>query len=452
VRRVTVESLDAEGLGLASLDGDLVAVVGALPGELVEVHLPVSSRGEARLAKVVRSAPERVEPHCAHTVACGGCTWQHVAYPEQLRLKRERVQYLIDTALGGGTVRVQATVPTPCEAGQDAPWHFRRKVHFAFDSSADGRVVMGHLERRSHRVVDVDDCPVHAEAGNRVAREVRRVLADQGVACGPPPYGQVRHLVSRVARADDEVLATLVVTRHDAVVTRVTDAVLAGRDAPAGWAVNVHPHPGPMLLGQETIEVSGEGRIEERLAGARFRISATSFFQTNLAAADALLALVLEALPRAPARVLDLYAGVGLFAIPAALRGHDVLAIEESPVAVADGVESAALNAVEARCRFVRSKVEYGIARLKNKRPPYDVVVLDPPRTGASPAVLRRIREELAPERVVYVSCDPESLARDLQELAVRRGAWVYRVTKVRPVDMFPHTPHVETVAVLERV
>ena len=140
---------------------------GTLPGEVAEVHLPVSSRGEARLARIVRAAPERVVPRCAHTEACGGCTWQHVAYPEQLRLKRERVQYLLDSTLGRGTVRVQATVPTPCEDGQAAPWHFRRKVHFAFDSLADGRVVMGHLARRSHRVVDVDDCPVHAEAGNR---------------------------------------------------------------------------------------------------------------------------------------------------------------------------------------------------------------------------------------------------------------------------------------------
>jgi 23S rRNA (uracil1939-C5)-methyltransferase len=450
--RAFIDSLDAEGHGLASVHGHAVAVPGTLPGELVEIAPPANPRGEARLTRVLEPSADRVQPPCAHVQDCGGCTWQHVSYSEQLRLKRERVQYLLDATLGRASVRVAPAVPTPCKDGETRPWRFRHKVHFAFDAGADGGVVMGHLARGTHRVVDVDDCPVHAEAGDVVAREVKRVLASERAACGPPPTGQFRHFVARVGRAGGEVLATLVVTRDDERVRRVAERVLASRCAPAGLSINIHPDPGPMLFGPETIHLAGRRQIEEQVAGARFLISATSFFQTNLAAADVLLDIVLKALPGEPSPVLDLYAGLGLFAIPAAVRGHAVLAIEESPAAAADGLESARLNGVADRCRFVRSKVEYAIARLKNRQPRFDVAILDPPRSGAPSSVLRRVRDELSPRRVLYVSCDPESLARDLDALIHRPGGPGYRLTRVVPIDMFPHTTHVESVAILDRV
>ena len=189
------------------------------------------------------------------------------------------------------------------------------------------------------------------------------------------------------------------------------------------------------------------------MGGASFLISATSFFQTNVAAAECLLRLVLEAAGPAAGRTLDLYAGLGLFAIPLALRGHEVVAVEENPVAVEDGVISATANGLDStRCRFVRGKTEYALRRLTRGGRTFDLAIMDPPRTGAHPWVLRALRDHMRPRRIVYVSCDPEALAHDLGALVTHRPEdGGYAISSVTPVDMFPHTTHVETVAVLDR-
>jgi 23S rRNA (uracil1939-C5)-methyltransferase len=447
-----ITGLDSYGHGVGRLAGVEVSVPGALPGEQVEVDAPSHSRSVARLARVVVPSSHRVPPRCRHASECGGCSWQHVAYREQLRLKQERVQFLMDEALGTGRVFVAPTVPTPLEHDEDeAPWHFRNKAHFAFEEDAAGHLVMGHMRRGSRRVMNVLECPVHAEAGNGLAEVVRDAVARTRVPCGPPPQGLVRHLVVRVGRESREVLATLVVTRPDAELKRVSEDVMRSQRAPDGWHLNVHPLPGSQLFGRETHLIAGRERLRETVGGATFLVSATSFFQTNVAAAERLLGLVLEAAGRGNTRVLDLYAGLGLFAIPLALRGHEVVAVEENPVAVEDGEISAEANGIDpSRCRFIRSKVEYAIKRLTRR--PFDAVLLDPPRTGAHAGALRAVRDQLRPARVVYVSCDPEVLARDLVELvAARDGAMKYRVASVTPVDMFPHTTLVESVAVLER-
>jgi 23S rRNA (uracil-5-)-methyltransferase RumA len=449
---VRITALDADGHGVGHVGGVAVSVPGTLPGETVDVTLSASRRGIALLTRVVVASPHRVTPRCRHAAECGGCTWQHLAYGEQLRLKRERVQFLLDEALGRGVARVRPAVPTPAAAEGGAPWHFRHKVHFAFDEDAAGRVVMGHLRRGSRRVVDVTECPVHAEAGNALAWAVRAAVARAGVPCGPPPAGVVRHLVLRVARAVPEVVGTLVATRPDDRLKRVSREVLAAGRPPDGWHLNLHPLPGALLFGRETRLVSGRERLREGVGGATFLMSPTAFFQTNVAAAERLLERVVDAAGPPGGRTLDLYAGLGLFAIPLAIRGHEVVAVEESPRAVEDGLLSATANGLDpSRCRFVRTKVEYAIARVARGPRRVDLVVLDPPRTGANVGALRAIRDRVAPARIVYVSCDPEALARDLRELGAAARDRRYRVVSVTPVDMFPHTAHVETVTLLER-
>lgn len=448
-----VTGLDEHGSGTARLAGLDLAVPGALPGEEVEVDPHPTARGTVTLVRVVEASPHRVSPRCRHAGECGGCSWQHVEYGEQLRLKRERVQFLVNEALGKGRADVAPVVPTPGEGGEGSPpWGFRNKAAFTFSEDARGRVLMGHLRRGSHHVFDVAECPVHAEAGNALARAVKSAVERARLPCGAPPSGLVRHLVARVSRTSREVLATLVVTDPDARLSSVTHEVLRSEHAPAGWHVNVHPRSGPLLFGRETRRVAGHERLRETLGGATFLVSATSFFQTNVAAAERLLDLVVAAAGPPGTRTLDLYAGLGLFAIPLALRGHEVVAVEENPVAVEDGLASAMANGLEeGRCRFVRTKVEYAIKRLRSRV--FDTVVLDPPRSGAPPGVLRAVRDQLAPSRVVCVSCDPAALARDLRELVRPHvGSTRFEVVSVTPVDMFPHTTHIEAVAVLARV
>jgi 23S rRNA (uracil1939-C5)-methyltransferase len=329
----------------------------------------------------------------------------------------------------------------------DAPWGYRQKVHFVFGATG-GRartLTMGHYARGSRHVVPVSECPVHSADGNTCAFAFGAAYARAGIAADDPSSsrgGVLKSLTVRVARHSPERLVTVVV-RADAD-KRLRDATrkgLAAAGPSTALHVNLHPRDDRFIFGRETRRIEGPERLRDTLAGASFLISPTAFFQTNVEAANMLVTLVRASIP-AGASVLDLYAGAGLFALPLALAGHQVTAVEENAAAVADGEASRALNRIApGRCRFIAGRVETVLARL----PACDVVILDPPREGCSPAVLEAVFGRRAPACVVYVSCNPETLARDV---AAAPG---YAVESLQPVDMFPHTPHVETVAVLSR-
>jgi len=220
--------------------------------------------------------------------------------------------------------------------------------------------------------------------------------------------------------------------------------VIDGDAAPSALHINVHPRGDAYIFGSETRRIAGPARIREDLAGVSFLISPTAFFQTNVRAAEALVKLVLAAVPSDCGTVLDLYAGAGLFALPLARRGHRVVAVEENRVAVADGIASRELSRIsEDHCRFIAASVEAVVRR----RTMTDAVVLDPPREGCRRDVINAVFGVLTPKTGVYVSCNPETLARDLAFIATRG----YAIRSIQPVDMFPHTPHVEAVVVLER-
>jgi 23S rRNA (uracil1939-C5)-methyltransferase len=317
-------------------------------------------------------------------------------------------------------------------------------VHFVFGSTdrRGSSIAMGHYARGSRRIVPVTTCPVHDERGNSLAFRFRDVFRHAGTAAGSTLKG----LAVRVGVNTDEVMATLVLSGEaDRQLRAAARQVIEGDGRPSSAHVNIHPRGDAYIFGRETRRLSGTDRMREEVAGVSFLISPTAFFQTNVRAAEILVRLVADAVPH-PSRVLDLYAGAGLFALPLARAGDHVVAVEENREAIADGEASRRLNGIDqARCRFVARRVEDA---LRTVRPPFDAVVLDPPRAGCSSAVMRGVFGTISPPRAVYVSCNPEALARDLRE-AVRLG---YDVVSMQPVDMFPHTAHVETVVVLRRV
>jgi 23S rRNA (uracil1939-C5)-methyltransferase len=245
-------------------------------------------------------------------------------------------------------------------------------------------------------------------------------------------------------------MATLVVSdSSDARVRAATRQALRATWAPSSFHVNVHPRGDAFIFGPETRRITGTDRLRDDVAGVTFLISPTAFFQTNVRAAEILVRLVLDAVPEGTA-VLDLYAGAGLFALPLAKRGHRVTAVEANRTAVADGEASLRLNRIPAeRCRFVTRPVSTFTRTVGRRNPsaPPSVVILDPPREGCEAVVLDDVFGRIGPATAVYVSCNPETLGRDLQRI-VRHG---YTVASVQPVDMFPHTPHIETVVTLTR-
>jgi 23S rRNA (uracil1939-C5)-methyltransferase len=374
--------------------------------------------------------------------SCGGCSWQHLTYREQLGRKTELVRSLVESAIPGLAQHVSDTLPG---TSVDDPWQYRHKVHFVFaNASRRGPLVMGHYVRGSRAVFAARECPVHDSRGNAFAFAFHEECIRAGVLAAP--QGTLRHLAIRVGAATGETMATVVVTdAGDRKLRNATRRALERREAPDSFHLNIHARPDPYIFGRETRHVRGPRHLREQVAGATFLISPTAFFQTNVYAAEILVRLVLDALP--PGKpVLDLYAGVGLFAIPLARRGDRVVAVEENRAATTDGTASLKLNGIPTeRCRFVPRRVH---AALRMLTPDAAIhAVLDPPREGCEAAVVDDVFGRLRPERAAYVSCNPEALAADLPGI-IHHG---YRVVRLQPVDMFPHTAHVETVAVLER-
>lgn len=468
---VDIETCNAAGDGVAFDGRGSIAVPGSIPGERVRVDAVQTRDGEWRgtIVDVLRPSPHRVTPQCRHFGPCGGCSWQHIAYDEQLRLKSAMVDAHVQDAVPGAP----DAAPTLPGVPAGSPWGYRQKVHFVFGSDAvpasrasrgrtrhqPGGLVMGHYRRGSRQVIGVTECPVHDPRGNAAAFALFEAYARAGVAAAPQSpspsrrggtgqageQGSLKSVAIRVARDTPELMTTIVV--RDDGDRRLRSATRRMMPAPEGSSslhLNIHPRDDGFIFGRDTRRLAGPARLREQVAGVSFLISPTSFFQTNVVAARLLVELVLAAVPE-DATVLDLYSGAGLFALPLAARGHRVTAVEENRAAVEDAEASLRLNRIPTgRCHFVARAVEAAGPAGRG----HDAVVLDPPREGCSAAVIDGVFGSVRPKLAVYVSCNPLTLGRDLAA-ACAHG---YRVTSVQPVDMFPHTAHIETVVTMERL
>jgi 23S rRNA (uracil1939-C5)-methyltransferase len=372
---------------------------------------------------------------CPHFGICGGCSLQHLSYQEQLASKEAELFKKLRRHVAFESWESQPLA--------DAPWHFRQKVAFVFGSGPRGRgLIMGHYERGSNRIVPVEECPVHSVRGNRIAFALRDQLVKAGItAAGPSLSGVLRHLIVRTTQDEREAVAMLIVTRNDKALRRPVRALLESADRPEGFFININRKPGPFMVGSETIRIDGRPQVKETVGGLSYLISPAAFFQTNVRAAGALQRCVSEGVVGA-SRVLDLYCGSGLFSLPLAAAGARVVGVEENRDAVRDAEMNLRLNRIAGdNARFVCGRVEEVLVKLPKED--WDAVVLDPPRQGCPRPVLSAVFEKLAPPRAVYVSCNLDALVAELPTI-LNAG---YRIDRIRAVDMFPHTDHIETVA-----
>lgn len=453
-----ISDIAFEGDPFGRVENYVIFCEGTIPGERVRVKVVSANRKFARavLVQTLRKSPQRVVPACVHHGACGGCSWQHIAYARQLELKHN----LLVELLGRTSLVARAVLPTVGLDGSGrpkdprAPWGFRSKTHFVLGPGGEtASLTFGHYRRGSHEILEIEECPVHAAAGNSHARRVQEALLRYGIPGTDEAKlrGLARHVVVRTSEATGQSQVTVVATRAD--TRRLKGAlreIASGSGAPGGLHLNVHVGPGPFLFGKETTRIAGDSRLLEEVGGAEFLLSPRSFFQTSSQAAGKLLGVVLEAVPAGyRGKIVDLYAGVGLFALPLARRGQKVIAVEENPTAVADGIASLRKMGLQpSACRFVRARVEDWLRdeEAVDLMREQAIVILDPPREGCPRPALERLVGELRPSRLVYVSCNARALADDLQ-VVVGAG---YRPVWIRPVDMFPHTPHIEAVAVFD--
>ena len=438
-----VGALAFGGNGVARLDGFVVFVRGGLPGDRVRARVTKVQRrhAEAIRTEVLTAGPQRVEAPCAHFPECGGCRFQDLAYEAQVDAKASWVRDSLERIAGIVDPPLEPIVPAASQYG------YRNKMEYSFAPSDDGPTLGLHRAGRWDEVLELQQCMLTTDAGNAIrnavrdwAREERLTAYDQGTQ-----EGYLRHLVIREGRNTGQILVQLVTARAERFDRERLIEVLTAfpQVRSIHWAENRGVSE---VTNLPTELLWGEDAIEEEINGLRFRVRPNAFMQTNTEMAEQLYALARDyAGLTGGETVYDLYCGIGTIGMSMAADALTVWGIEISEESVACAIENAEVNGV-GNIAFFAGNVGEVMRDLRDRAGEPDVVV-DPPRAGLAGKALRRLGEIGAP-RIVYVSCNPTTFAGDLVRL---RDDYGYRLVRARPVDMFPHTPHVECVSLLER-
>lgn len=439
---IEITGINHQGEGVGRLEGMVVFVPGTVPGERVSIRLTDVRRSYARGMLLKNQAPstERVAPGCTLADNCGGCALQHIAYPAQLRLKTELVRQTLARTGGITNALVWDTI------GMTDPWHYRNNVQFKVRRDA-GKVVLGFYARESHSVVKAGDkeegtCLLAHRELNRVAASVQILLGE--LYHGAPLPGEVAlrrgssgEIMVILSGDTDTAKVNSSRSRYQAIAEKIIFI-------PGVVSVAEHIRPWGKKPGGRYLTLAGRDYIIDELDGLKFRISAPSFYQVNPVQTAVLYRKALEYCGlQGGEEIADAYCGVGTIALYAARHAKEVRGYEVVRGAVEDARANASLNEIE-NARFYAGAVEKVLPEqvAAGYRP--NVVVLDPPRAGCQPEVLQAAAQSGA-RRVVYVSCDPATLARDIDRLS----GFGFAPQEVQPVDMFPHTPHVETIILM---
>jgi 23S rRNA (uracil1939-C5)-methyltransferase len=439
-----VESLAYGGNGVARLNGFVVFVRRGLPGDTVRARVTKVKRNhaEALALEVLQPGPARVEARCAHYPACGGCRFQDLAYDVQLAQKAGQVSDALVRLGGIADPPLEEIVPAVEQ------FHYRNKLEYSFARTPSGPALGFHKAGRWDELVEVERCWLTTDVGNAIRDAVRDWAREEALEAYDQADGSgyLRHLVVREGRNTGQALVQLVTAAGEKFDRDYLIETL--RRIPQvrsiHWSVNDSPAE---VTNLPTELLWGDEAVEEALCGLRFRVRPNAFLQTNTAMAERLYALAGDfAALTGQETVWDLYCGIGTIGLSLASKALTVWGIDVSEESVACALENAGLNGV-ANAAFFAGTVADAVEELRERGGDPDVVVVDPPRAGLAGKALRRLGRIGAP-RIVYVSCNPTTLAGDLKIL---REEWGYELLRARPVDMFPHTPHVECVALLER-
>ncbi|MGH9341319.1 MAG: 23S rRNA (uracil(1939)-C(5))-methyltransferase RlmD [Acidobacteriota bacterium] len=454
-----IHSAAYEGLAVARADGLVVFVQNAVPGDRVQARIVKKRKNhaEAVVEEVLQASQQRTEPRCKYFGVCGGCSWQNVAYEHQLIYKQQQVEETLQHLGGFKDLRVFPTLPSP------DIYHYRNKMEFTFgprrwltrreiDSGQafDDQLALGlHIPKRFDKILDLDECHLQSPLSVNILNKTREiaVLRKWAAYVTREHTGFARNLVIRTGCHTGQIMVNLVTSRSEPAEMRHFAQVLTASVPEITTVVNtIHPGRSPVAQDAEEIAYYGQGTLCERIGGLTFKIAPSTFFQPNTAQAERLYGVVKRLADlNGNETVYDLYCGVGAISLFLSDRARRLIGVEYQAEAVEDARQNAVANGIS-NCSFLAGDASEVLSEdfiAQNGRP--DLVVVDPPRAGMHPNVCRALLRVAAP-KIVYVSCNPATQARDLKMVSE-----TYRITAVQPVDMFPQTYHIENVVALGR-
>ena len=443
---VRIDAIGNDGEGIGRADGYPLFIKDALPGDLAEVRITKAKKtyGYARLEKILEASPDRTTPQCALHRRCGGCQIQALSYEKQLSYKQQKVR---ENLIRIGGFSEPEVLPV---LGMENPYHYRNKAQFPFGKDKEGRIVTGFYAGRTHTIVPGTDCAIGVRENKEILELILQFMNRHGIE----PYnestgkGLLRHVLIRKGFATGELMVCLVINGRSFPKAELLADALFKIPGMTSFSLNINRKNTNVILGEEVIPVRGKTYITDRIGDISYQISPLSFYQVNPAQTEKLYRTALDyAQLTGNETVWELYCGIGTISLFLAQKAGKVFGVEIVPQAVEDARRNAELNGME-NVEFFEGKAEEVLPEKYEKEGiRADVIVVDPPRKGCDEACLNTMLK-MEPERIVYVSCDSATLARDLKILC-EDGR--YQIEKVQPVDMFPHTAGVETVVKLVR-
>lgn len=440
---VNISSLGSSGEGVGRVSDFTVFVNGALPGEEVKAKITEVKKTYAigKLMEVVKASPERIKPACPIYAECGGCQLQHISYEGQMQVKRQQVKDAMERI---GHQKDLTVLPV---LGAENPWHYRNKVAFPVGKEK-GKTIIGCFAQGTHKIIDASNCLIQDELNNDAINAVKEIIDKLGI----PAYnedthtGVMRHVVARTGMKGQLMVVLVTATQELKRKKEIIKMLRSRLPQMVSLQQNIQTYRNNVILGRETKLLWGRPTIKAKLGKFAFNVSARSFFQVNTRQAEVLYDTALEyAQLTGKETVIDAYCGTGTISLYLAQKARKVYGVEIVSPAIKDAEKNARENNVR-NAEFIVGDCTKVMPRLYKQGVRPDVVVVDPPRAGCTEAVLQTFAS-MQPKRIVYVSCNPATLARDI-EIMAKLG---YKAKKVQPVDMFSHSSHVETVCLLSR-
>lgn len=443
---VTIEDLSHEGEGIGKADGYTIFIKGAVPGDTAEVKIIKAKKtyGYGRIMRMITPSPYRVEPACPIAGPCGGCQLQAMSYEQQLAFKQKKVE---DCFARIGHFTDLTVLPIK---GMAEPFHYRNKAQVPIALDKNGKCVAGFYAGHTHAVIPQEDCLL----GVPENAQVIRMVLDHMERCHIQPYdeetgkGLVRHVLIRKGFKTGELMVCLILNGDTLPKAELLVKQLLTIPGMQDISININTERSNVILGRKLRQLYGPGYITDYIGDICYRISPLSFYQVNPVQTEVLYGTALDyAGLTGSETVWDLYCGIGTISLFLAQKAKQVYGVEIVEAAIEDAKSNAALNHIDNAAFYVGKAEDVLPEKYRTEQISADVMVIDPPRKGCEVSVLETMLR-MAPERIVYVSCDPATLARDVRIL-VDGG---YKVEKVQPVDMFPQSTHVETVCLMSKL